>query len=92
MKTKNLTLGSILNRTDLKNDSLKQLKGGLKCNTCGWGGDYCIMPNGNYKCCATTTGKGGHCVTTGADLGCSANNPGASKCYCYSGTDVVQCN
>ncbi|MDI9358038.1 MAG: hypothetical protein QM528_03715 [Phycisphaerales bacterium] len=90
MKQKNLTLGSILNRTDLKNDSLKQLKGGLKCNTCGWGGDYCILPNGNYKCCVTLEDSR-HCVTTGADLGCSANNPGASPCYCWSAGKEVKC-
>ncbi|MDI9357923.1 MAG: hypothetical protein QM528_03120 [Phycisphaerales bacterium] len=55
MKRKFLSLGSILNRHELRSEALKVIRGGGKCSDCvGFGTvhTYChILNSGSTKCC-----------------------------------------
>ncbi|MDI9357889.1 MAG: hypothetical protein QM528_02950 [Phycisphaerales bacterium] len=93
MKKQYQYLGSIIKRNDLSNESLKNLRvmGGTTCGSAKQAcGDFCQMPNGDFKCCTYVTV--GYCyVLAGPHVGCSSSQATAWPCYCYDSSDGHKC-
>ncbi|MDI9359158.1 MAG: hypothetical protein QM528_09430 [Phycisphaerales bacterium] len=101
MKKKFLSLGSFLNRHELRNESLKMIRGGYKCNACVGMitvHTYChILNSGSTQCCLTSPTSqtfGGisytGCYTNG--LGCDDDGSTPSAiCFCGNGDSAHLC-
>ncbi|MDI9357921.1 MAG: hypothetical protein QM528_03115 [Phycisphaerales bacterium] len=101
MKRKFLSLGSILNRHELRSEALKLIQGGYKCHACvGFGSvhTYChILNSGNTKCCSGIPGNMTFnnisyygCVTNGIGCDDGGSTPSAI-CFCWGSDNYHLC-